>query len=31
MIDALRLDLVEIVDRLPELIDRLVEDVGGVG
>ena len=27
MLDPLRLDLVEVVDRLPELVDRLVEDV----
>jgi hypothetical protein len=27
VLDALGLDLVEIVDRLPELVDGLVEDV----
>src|SRR5262249_14522541 len=30
MLDALRLDLVEVADRLAELVDRLVEDVARI-
>src|SRR5205823_1748782 len=31
MLDALGLDLIEVVDRLPELVNGLVEDVARIG
>src|SRR5688572_20797357 len=31
VLDTLRLDLVDVVDRLPELVDGLVENVRGIG